>query len=76
MRFAISLFGACNKIPWQRLRMLVGYNFTESFTVDVAKKISETFKTISTAISLGEFINQLLLKVYSLQEKNTGHLTF
>ena len=31
-------------------------------------------KTISTAVSLGKFIDQLLLKVIGLQEKRTGHL--
>ena len=35
--------------------MLVGYNFTENFTEDVAVGISETSKTISTAVSLGEY---------------------
>ena len=32
-------------------------------------EFSETSKTISTAISLGEFIDQLLLRVISFQEK-------
>ena len=36
----------------------------------------ETSKTISTAVSLGEFIDQLLLKVISLQEKSAGRLIF
>ena len=49
--------------------MLLGCNFTENFTVDVPWEFSETSNTISTAVSLGEFINQLLLKVISLQEK-------
>ena len=31
-------------------------------------------KTISTAVSLGKFIDQLLLKVIGLQEKRTGCL--
>ena len=43
--------------------ILVGYNFTENFSVD------ETSKTIPTPVSLGEFIDQLLSKVISLQEK-------
>ena len=33
-------------------------------------------KAISTAVSLGKFIDQLLLKVISLQAKSTGHLIF
>ena len=33
-------------------------------------------KTISTAVSLGKFIDQLLSKVIILQEKRTGRLIF
>ena len=39
-------------------------------------ELLETSKTISTAVSLGEFVDQLLLKVISLQEKSTGRLIF
>ena len=56
--------------------MLVGDNFTKTFTADVPMGISETCKTKSTAVTLGKFINQLLLKVISLQEKSTGSLIF
>ena len=49
--------------------MLAGDNFTENFTADVAMGISKTSKIISAAVSLGEFIDQLLLKIISLQEK-------
>ena len=52
--------------------VLVGDNFT----ADVAMWISETYKTIPTAVSFGEFIDQLLLKIISLQQKRTGHLIF
>ena len=39
-------------------------------------KFFKTSNTISTAVSLGEFVHQLLLKVISLQEKSTGRLIF
>ena len=52
--------------------MLVGYNFTENLPWEFL----ETSKTISTTVSPGEFIDQLLLKVISLQEKSTGRLIF
>ena len=55
---------------------MVGYNFTENFTVDVAMGILEKPKTISQAISLVEFIDQLLLKIISLQEESTDRLIF
>ena len=42
---------------------------TENFTADVAWRFSEISEKISTAVSLGKFIDQLLLKVISLQEK-------
>ena len=45
--------------------MSVGYNFIKNFIADV-----------STAVSLGKFIDQLLLKVFCLQEKSTGRLIF
>ena len=52
--------------------MLAGYNFTENFIVEIAVGISETSKTISTALSLDEFTHQLLLKVqYNLQLTDT-----
>ena len=54
--------------------MLVGYNFTKNFNVDIVVEFSEMAKTISTAVSLGKFIDQLLLKVIGLQEKRTGCL--
>ena len=56
--------------------MLVGDNFTENCTADVAMEFSETSKTISTAVSFGEFTDQLLLKVISLQQKSTSRLIF
>ena len=45
--------------------MLVGYSFTENITVDAAVGILETSKPIYTTVSLGKFIDQLLLKVIS-----------
>ena len=54
--------------------MLVGYSFTENITVDAAVRILETSKPIYTAVSLGKFIDQLLLKVISLQETRKGRL--
>ena len=56
--------------------ILVGCNFTKIFTVDVLWGFSKTPKTISTTVSPGKFIDQLLFKVISLQEKNTGCLEF
>ena len=52
-----------NKPNVGRLRL------TENFTADVAWRFSEISEKISTAVSLGKFIDQLLLKVISLQEK-------
>ena len=54
--------------------MLVGYSFTENITVDAAVGILETSKPIYTTVSLGKFIDQLLLKVISLQETRKGRL--
>ena len=56
--------------------VLVSYNFTENFTVELLWEFSETSKTIPTAVSLGEFIDQSLLKVISLQVNSTGRLIF
>ena len=39
---------------------------TENFTADVAWRFSEISEKISSAVSLGKFIDQLLLKVISL----------
>ena len=54
--------------------MLVGYSFTENITVDAAVGILETSKPIYITVSLGKFIDQLLLKVISLQETRKGRL--
>ena len=35
---------------------MLGYNFTENFTVDVAMEISKMSETIYTAAALGKFI--------------------
>ena len=39
-------------------------------------EFSETSKTISTAVSLSEYTNQLLSKVIRLEDKSTGSLIF
>ena len=46
---------------------MLGYNFTENFTVDVAMEISKMSETIYTAAALGKFI----IKVISVLEKRT-----
>ena len=46
---------------------MLGYNFTENFTVDVAMEISKMSETIYTAAALGKFI----IKVISVAEKRT-----
>ena len=41
----------------KQLTMFAENNFTESFTPDVLQEFSKMSKTISTALSVGEFIN-------------------
>ena len=38
--------------------MFLGYNFTDNLLLTLLWGFSETSKTISTAVSLGEFIDQ------------------
>ena len=46
---------------------MLGYNFTENFTLDVAMEISKMSETIYTAAALGKFV----IKVISVPEKRT-----
>ena len=56
--------------------VLVGYNFTDNFNVDVAVGIFWNIQNNIHSVSLSEYTNQLLSKVIRLEDKSTGSLIF